>query len=217
MSTVRAPNPPSRLNRSLLAALGLLLLAAGAAVLAVGLGLLPGVGPDTALLPSLPTTAGWGAYAAAAAGTLLGLLALRWLLAQAHRRPPESIWQLDGSSTTPGSTALPTSAAATAIARDVSAYRGVDTATATLAGARSAPTVHLDVAVETHPSVADLRDRITDEALPRLRTALQTYRLPAQLVPSRRPRRDPTRALIRQAPRPWSEPHDARGRACPAT
>jgi len=43
--------------------------------------------------------------------------------------------------------------------------------------------------------VADLRDRITDEALPRLRTALQTYRLPAQLVPSRRPRRDPTRAL----------------------
>ena len=101
---------------------------------------------------------------------------------QAHRRPPESIWQLDGSSTTPGSTALPTSAAATAIARDVSAYRGVDTATATLAGARSAPTVHLDVAVETHASVADLRDRITEEALPRLRTALQVDRLPAQLV-----------------------------------
>jgi len=63
-----------------------------------------------------------------------------------------------------------------------SAYRGVDTATATLAGARSAPTVHLDVAVETHAPVADLRDRITDEALPRLRTALRMDRLPAQLV-----------------------------------
>ena len=83
---------------------------------------------------------------------------------------------------TTGSTALPTSAAAAAIARDVAAYGGVSTATATLAGARSAPTVHLDVAVETHPSVADLRDRITEEALPQLRTALQVDRLPAQLV-----------------------------------
>ena len=94
-------------------------------------------------------------------------------------RPPDSIWQLDGS---PGSTALPTSAAAAAIARDVATYRGVDTATATLAGSRSAPTVHLDVAVETHASVADLRNRITAEALPRLRTALQMDQLPAQLV-----------------------------------
>jgi hypothetical protein len=42
--------------------------------------------------------------------------------------------------------------------------------------------VHLDVAVETHAPVADLRDRITDEALPRLRTALRMDRLPAQLV-----------------------------------
>jgi hypothetical protein len=127
----------------------------------------------------VPTIAGWEPYAAAAAGTLLGLLALRWLLAQAYRRPPDSIWQLDGS---PGSTVLPTAAAAAAIARDVATYRGVDTAAATLAGPRSAPTVHLDVAVETRASVADLRNRITAEALPRLRTALQTDQLPAQLV-----------------------------------
>jgi hypothetical protein len=108
-------------------------------VTTVGLGLLPaaplGIGPDTALLPSRPTTAGWEPYAAAAA-----------------------------------------------IARDVTTYRGVDTATATLAGSRSAPTVHLDVAVETRASVADLRNRITDEVLPRLRTALRMDQLPAQLV-----------------------------------
>ncbi len=186
MSAVRAPNPPSRLNRSLLAVVGLLLLAAGATVLTIGLGPLPaaplGIGPDTALLPTQPTLEGWEPYAAAAAGTLLGLLALRWLLAQARRRPPDSIWHLDRSPTAPGSTALPTSAAAAAIAHDITTYRGVDTATATLAGSHSAPTVHLDVAIETRASVADLRHRITTEALPRLRTALQLDQLPAQLV-----------------------------------
>jgi hypothetical protein len=175
MATVRAPNPPARLNRGLLAVVGLLLLAAGAGGLAVGFGLLPAVDPRSPLVPRPIALTGWAPYAAVACSVVLGLLALRWLLAQAGRRPSGSVWELGG-------TALPTSAAAAAVAHDITAYRGVSAATATLAGPRTAPTLHLDVAVATDASVADLRRRITDEALPRLREALELDDIPAQLV-----------------------------------
>jgi hypothetical protein len=175
MATVRAPNPPARLNRTLLALVGLLLLAAGAGGLAVGFGLLPAVDPNRPLVPAAIALAGWAPYAAVVGGVVLGLLVLRWLLAQAHRRPSGGVWELGG-------TALPTSAAAAAVAQDITAYRGVSAATATLSGPPTAPTLHLDVAVATDASVAGLRHRIAAEALPRLRGALELDDLPAQLV-----------------------------------
>lgn len=186
MRPSRAPNPPARLNRSLLGALGLVLLVAGAGGLAAGLGLLggllPGLDPAAPLLREPVRAAGWTPWVAAAAGAVVGILALVWLAAQARRRPTGGTWRLGGPGPVSGSTRFPTAAAAAAVAHDIEGYRGTGSVTATVAGTRSAPALLLDVAVETGTSSAELRRRVATHALPRLRTALQLDTLPTQLV-----------------------------------
>jgi hypothetical protein len=179
------PNRPARLNRTLLAITGLVLLLAGAFSLAFGLGLLRnvlhGLDPTVPLLPAQLDPPTWVAYVTIVVAVVVGLLCLRWLLAQALRRPKTATWRLPGDSGR-GATRLDTDHAADAIAADIAAYRGVAKANATLTGPRAQPVLHLVVHTETGTDIGPLRERITTHALPRLRHALELDTLPADLL-----------------------------------
>jgi hypothetical protein len=179
------PNRPARLNRTLLAITGLVLLLAGAFSLAFGLGLLRnvlhGLDPTVPLLPAQLDPPTWVAYVTIVVAVVVGLLCLRWLLAQALRRPKTATWRLPGDSGR-GATRLDTDHAADSIAADIAAYRGVAKANATLTGPRAQPVLHLVVHTETGTDIGPLRERITTHALPRLRHALELDTLPADLL-----------------------------------
>jgi hypothetical protein len=188
--------PPTRLNRTLLGLLGLVLLAAGAAALTIGLGVLSPpwlpVGPATALLPSDPAVPTWAPYAATAAGAVVAPAALAWLLAQARPRRSGPPWR---AADPQGATTVRPSVIADAVAADVAACPGVRGARATLVGPRERPELHLVVAVAADSALAAVRERVTGHALPRLRRALDLDVVPTEL--ELRPQAGVTRRTLR--------------------
>ncbi|WP_158879419.1 alkaline shock response membrane anchor protein AmaP [Amycolatopsis anabasis] len=170
-------NRPARLNRSLLALTGIVLLAGGGFALATHFGALRVLDPAASLLPGgmLPA---WAYYAAAAVAVLLGLLCLRWLAAQAFRRPKSGTWRLEREPAL-GSTRLDAAIAVKPLVGEVEDYPGVHAVTATLAGERDRPELHLVVGAERGAALGELRGRIAGEAVPRLRRALDLDALPA--------------------------------------
>jgi hypothetical protein len=181
---MKTPNRPARLNRALLAITGVLLLAAGAFELTAGSGLIRQVGKDQALTFLGDRPQDWVRYAVLAAAIVIGLAALRWLAAQAARRPRTSLWRLTAG---PGHgvTVLHADTAAAPLAADVEGYDGVRSAAAWLVGARHSPALYLRVRTEYDTDLSALRRQIRDHAVPRLRGALELQSLPAaiHLVP----------------------------------
>ena len=180
-------NRPARLNRTLLGVIGLILLLAGAAVAALGLGLLrrlaPGIDPGTPVLSAPPSPPTWAAYVAIVAAVIIGLLCLRWLLAQTRRRPKSGTWTLPAAAgPDAGATRIGTTDAADALVTDVEGYPGVSKAVADLTGDRTRPTLQLIVTAGQEASTSELRRRIHDHALPRLRQALDLDGLHARLI-----------------------------------
>jgi hypothetical protein len=178
------PNRPARLNRSVLALHGLLCLAAGGVVLLVGTGLAAGrlpVPPDAPLLPPGPALPGWVPAVVAAVAVIIGLLALRWLIAQTIRRPAGSTWQLSPDTTT-GTTRIDTDAAVRPLADEIEDLPGVRSATARLTGPHAHPHLHLRVSADDHADISDLRRRIDEHAIPRLTHALNLPVLRADML-----------------------------------
>ncbi|WP_280436945.1 alkaline shock response membrane anchor protein AmaP [Nocardia carnea] len=173
-------NRPARLNRTLLALLGVALLAAGALALAGYSGWLEWTDTDTPLVPGTAAPPDWVFWLVITGATVLGLLCLRWLVAQLFRMPRPVSWQLaaDGSA---GRTVLSSRTAATAVAADIESYGEVRGAGAWLAGPRATPELHLVVTAEPGADISRLRARIHDEAVPRLRRALDVGELPVRL------------------------------------
>ncbi|WP_062348973.1 hypothetical protein [Herbidospora yilanensis] len=166
-------------NRTGLVLLGLILLAAGAAALARGLGVFGANAARAPLLPgSVSTFAGstpWLWPAVAVGGVVVGTIGLSWLLAQFRldrlRRMrlesgPSGVTEIDGRQ------------AGETLAGQVSAYEGVRHARASLRGKPDAPALDLRVTSgdPAHPDA--LITRLHDEALPDLRSALGLERLP---------------------------------------
>jgi hypothetical protein len=180
-----SPNRPARLNRSLLALLGLVLTAAGGFVLALGFGLLgdvlPSLAPTAPVITPRTGVQPWVPYLAVAATVVVGLLCLRWLVAQALRRPKTGTWRLHRDQAR-GLTRIDADVAADALAADVETYPGVKQATANLAGTKHQPTLHLVVTTEQNTPISPLRARIAEHALPRLRQALELDDLPGDLL-----------------------------------
>jgi hypothetical protein len=178
------PNRPARLNRTVLVLLGLLCLAAGVVVLLVGTGifgdLLP-VSADAPLLPPGLALPGWGPWALAGVAVLIGLLALRWLIAQTIRRPASSTWQLSPD-TSAGTTHIDSDTAAQPLADEIEDYPGVRSATARITGPRQHPQLYLRVSADHHVDISDLRRRIDHEGIARLTHALNLPALPADLL-----------------------------------
>jgi hypothetical protein len=180
------PNRPARLNRIVLALLGLVLLLAGAFVLLVGsrataVAAALHVAADVPLLPRNPHPPEWLPWAGAVAAVVVGLAALRWLTAQAARVPPGAEWQLADNPRT-GVTLLNTAAAAAPLAEEISGYPGVRTATARIAGAHQHPELHIRITLDDRASLSDLRHRIDETAIPRLVGALDLPTLDADLI-----------------------------------
>lgn len=173
-------NRPARLNRTLLAVLGVVLLAVGGFGLAAGLGFVPGADPTVPLLPAGITFPPWVPWVAAAVAVVVGLACLRWLLAQTMRRARTGTWSLHSGDT--GSTRVDADVAAHAVEADIEAYPGVRSVTATLAGHRSAPSLQLEITTEEHTPVGALRDRIGLHALPRLRQSMELDEIPTELL-----------------------------------
>lgn len=167
-------------NRIGLVVLGLILLVAGAAALACGLGLFGANAARTPLLPgSVSTFAGstsWFWPAVAAGGVVMGAVGLGWLLAQFRLDRLDRMRLESGPS---GVTEIGGRQAGETLAGQVSAYEGVRRARASLRGKPDAPSLDLRVTSQdpTHPDA--LITRLHDEALPDLRTALGLERLPA--------------------------------------
>lgn len=183
----RTPNRPARLNRALLTLIGLVLILAGAYVLLRSLGvlarlaLLPAQDPAATLLPADIDVAGWVPYVVIAGAVVVGLLCLRWLVAQTRRRTTGETWRLhaDGDH---GMTRLDTSTAASALAAEIETYTGMHSASAVISGPRAQPELHLWLAVEEQAPLGELRERIDTHALPRLRQALELDALPTETI-----------------------------------
>lgn len=181
MARGRATNPPARLNRSLLALVGIVLIAA--ALLAAGLstGRLPFAPPSAAIVPSasLPS---WAAWVVAVVGVVVGLLALRWLIAQARRRPAGSPWSAEAAGAVEGRTTVSSSVIADALCDDLVAHPAIADATARLTAPAPRPALYVELAVDAEADAAAARAHLEQHALPRLRSALGTETLPVELL-----------------------------------
>jgi hypothetical protein len=171
----------SRLNHVCLALLGLVLLAAGLVGLARGLG---AFGRDAAADPLI--TDAMRRYAAeqdwfwpvvTGVGAVLAVLGLAWLLAQARsERLPGLALEPDPSA---GATRVSERAVTAALEEEIAEYPGVRSVRAHLLGSSARPRLNLNVAYGGRADLDALRRRIREEAVPRLRVALERDSLPA--------------------------------------
>jgi hypothetical protein len=169
-------NRPARLNRTLLALTGLLLLAGGGFAVATHFRWLRVLDPSTQLIPAPDTPPTWVFYVVAVVAVVVGLLAVRWLAAQVLRRPKTSVWQFAG---TGGATRIDAGTATGPLTEEIGTYQGVHAAAATLAGSQDDPALYLTITAERDADLGELRQRVDEHALTRLREALDLNSLPA--------------------------------------
>ena len=172
-------NRPARLNRSLLAIIGVTLLSGGALAMATSLGWLP-VDPATPLVPGTDLPPTWILYAIAGVTVVLALLCLCWLAAQLARKPKTHTWQIEADPDH-GHTELAARIATTPFTTDITAYPGVHTAHADLTGTQHTPTLAVVLTTEHDADLTDIRHRLNTHGLPRLRDALDLTSLPVTL------------------------------------
>jgi hypothetical protein len=178
------PNRPAQLNRAILGILGLLLLIVGALVVLAGTGVLATVLPiraDGPLLPADLSFPGWVPWAGAVLAIVIGLLALRWLIAQTMRRPTTSEWQL-APDVHAGATYIDSDTATAPLAEEIAEYPGVHAATAHLTGPRQHPYLYVRVSADDQADISDLRHRIDNDAIPRLTQSLDLPALGADVL-----------------------------------
>ncbi|MCR6483573.1 alkaline shock response membrane anchor protein AmaP [Amycolatopsis sp. OK19-0408] len=171
-------NRPARLNRTLLAGFGLLLIAAGAVPAAIRFHWLPALGADRPIVPGTALPPTWAWYVTATAGVVVALAGLRWLAAQLVRKPAGRTWHFESGT---GTTDLATTTAVAPFIEEVRGYPGVRTATASLTGPADHPELLAVVSVEQDGDPAEIRDRIRDEGVSRLCQALDLDDLPTQV------------------------------------
>lgn len=173
-------NRPARLNRTLVALTGLLLLVAGGYAIAANRGRLGWVDSDSALTPGTGAPPRWAVAVIVVGAVVLACLCLRWLSAQVFRLPRAVEWELS-SGDSAGATVLSSSVAADAVAADIERYAQVRSASAFLSGPSRAPELHVIVTAEPSADLTALRRRILDEASARLRDALAVPAVPVTM------------------------------------
>ncbi|QIZ38639.1 alkaline shock response membrane anchor protein AmaP [Saccharopolyspora sp. ASAGF58] len=176
-----SPNRPARLNRILLVLVGVVLLAGGVCILASALGAMPLLAPEAPVVSTVPPLAGWVPWVVAVVAVIVGLLCLRWLLAQTLRRAKTGTWQLS-QNPRKGQTRLDTDTAAAPLVEEIETYPGIHRARARLAGTRAHPVLHLAVVTEDRADIRQVRHRIDAEAIPRMRQALELEHLASDLL-----------------------------------
>ncbi|MEV0701068.1 alkaline shock response membrane anchor protein AmaP [Saccharopolyspora sp. NPDC050389] len=176
-----SPNPPALLNRTLLVLTGVVLLVGGVCILASAFGVMPLLAPEAPVVSTVPPLAGWVPWVVAVVAVIVGLLCLRWLLAQTLRRAKTGTWQLS-QNPRKGQTRLDTDTAAAPLVEEIETYPGVHRARASLVGTRAHPVLHLVVITEDRADIREVRHRIDAEAIPRMRQALELEHLDSDLL-----------------------------------
>ncbi|MET9653041.1 MULTISPECIES: alkaline shock response membrane anchor protein AmaP [unclassified Streptomyces] len=175
-----------RVNRILLALVGLLLLVVGGAVLAAGLDLSvpswwPWSGPSDVLLSRADRQRwrdeGWWWPVVIAALGILVLLFLWWLLAQFRRARLREVVIDTGD----GDAAVIRGRALTSVlVADVAAQHGVADARIALTGRRTAPRARVALRLEPQAAPGETLHALTHEALANARTSTGLASLPAE-------------------------------------
>ncbi len=88
-------NRPARLNRALLSILGLVLVGSGGLAIALHFGNVPMLPASSPLVPGTDAPPVWSLYVTVAVCVVVGLLALRWLVAQLARKPKSHTWRME--------------------------------------------------------------------------------------------------------------------------
>ncbi|PPJ24123.1 alkaline shock response membrane anchor protein AmaP [Nocardia nova] len=173
-------NRPARLNRALLALIGLALILVGAYAILAHAGMLHWVDRDAPLVPGTAEPSQWVFVAVVAGAVVVGLAALRWLAAQFARLPARMRWHI-GTAGNAGETLMDSNVAAAPVATDIESYPEVRSARARLSGPGGAPHLHLVVTAEPDADLTALRRRILSDAVNRLRQALEVDAVPVSL------------------------------------
>ncbi|GII59456.1 hypothetical protein Pth03_78450 [Planotetraspora thailandica] len=169
----------ARMNRIGLTTLGLVLFAGGGAALARGLG---AFGADAARRPLLDgdvvalTEQPWFWPAVAAAGIVVGLLGLSWLLALLR---PDRLRRVRLESGHEGVTEMSPRLAGDALARQVGGFPGVRQARAVLRGTLDRPSLDMRITTRDPAEAGAVLNRLRGQAFPDLRATLGLERLPA--------------------------------------
>ncbi|WIX98141.1 alkaline shock response membrane anchor protein AmaP [Amycolatopsis mongoliensis] len=185
-------NRPARLNRTLLALAGALLLAGGTFVVLTGLAVIPVLDPASAVLPTAEIGSSWAPYAVVVA-VIVGLACLLWLAVQTTHRPRTGIWRLPTADPAAGDTTIDADVAVVPLTQDILSYPGAHSVVASLAGDAADPVLELRIGLELDADLAEIRRRIETHAVPRLCAALGLSELPARV----RFHLDATRSRIR--------------------
>lgn len=174
-----------RTNRAMLIVLALLLIAVGLGAGAASIGVY-GKGTENSTLMDNPTGRYFGAHAIwlwpviAVAALIIGLLALRWLIALLFSTDRSGDLVIR-SSTGAGRTTLDNRALTDAVVEEIVGYRGVDSARGRLIGEADDPELVVTAVLEETADFTALRQRIETEALTHAREALGNQSLPIQL------------------------------------
>ncbi|ETK35495.1 hypothetical protein [Microbispora sp. ATCC PTA-5024] len=180
-------------NRTGLALVGLVLLVVGGLALARGLGAFGASAARRPLLEpgaaALAATRPWFWPAVAAAGVVLAIIGLAWLVSLLRL---DRLRRLRLESGTSGVTEVDGGPASHAVAGQVMGYPAVRRARAVLRGRPDAPRLDLGVSAREPADLGALVTRLHDEAVPDLRTTLGLRRLPTlvrlSIVPGKRTR-----------------------------
>ncbi|MFG3344613.1 alkaline shock response membrane anchor protein AmaP [Streptomyces sp. NPDC048018] len=175
-----------RVNRIVLALVGLLLVVGGGAVLAAGLDLpvppwWPWSGPDDVLLTRAERQhwrdeSWWWPVVIAVLGVLV-LLSLWWLIAQFRRARLREVLVDSGD----GEEAVVRGRALEAVLEaDAAAQEGVARARVALTGRRAAPRTRVALQLEPYASPADALTALSEQALAHARTATGIPALPTE-------------------------------------
>lgn len=182
-------------NRTSLIILGLLLAVAGGLGLVLSSGGFGAQDASSAVLPDqlrdVAADSWWFWPALAVLCLVVAVLGGRWLLAQVRT---DRLGHLDFTDNPrEGTTTLDSAAITRAVAAEVEEIHGVTGAAAHLR-ARHGPRVDLTVDLTRRADVAQVRDQLETEVVPRLRQALDNPELPVaiQLRPGKKTSRDLT-------------------------
>jgi hypothetical protein len=180
-----------RVNRTSLTLLGLILAATGVLTLLVGLAVFGRPLADgPVLVPQasrFAADAGWFWPVVAAAGVVLALLALRWLIIQLRSNRTRDI-DIE-SERSRGETVLSPAAVTAAVDTEISSYHGVDSAASSLRDHQGRMLLLVKVRLDGRGGVAEVRDAIESRAVANARQALDKPDLAARVEITVSPRR----------------------------
>ncbi len=173
----------ARGNRLGLLIVGLTLMILSALAIARGAGAFPqAVAParsplvDGSVRQPFATYNPWLWWVIAAAGIVLALFGLRWLLAQGRRGRLGGMRLESGPS---GVTEVDTGSVTDAAAAEAGTHPAIINATADMIGTNAHPAVRMKVVVAEDAPMSAVREQLGGVVIPHMRQALETERMPA--------------------------------------